>query len=200
MTANFLWGYLFGIAPVVIYYFSVQRTWPLLLAGLYALTVTSAVRFRGIHAKAFPGLGEERFTHFLIVMLSPASTVRAGDLLSRPWLERFHPLAAARVLCAPEEFQGLARLVLRELKYPALPVCPRAEPEAVEAEQRSRAVWTAGVERFLRQSGLSPEELLQPPPRVDENCRAFCPRCLAQFTRVEGGCADCGGVELAVFN
>jgi hypothetical protein len=55
------------------------------------------------------------------------------------------------------------------------------------------------MEQFLKQNGIQPEELCRPPAPTDESCRAFCPRCGAQFTTAKGNCADCGGLALVAF-
>ena len=54
----------------------------------------------------------------------------------------------------------------------------------------------AAVDGLLRNAGINPDELLQPPAALDETCHAYCPRCETQFTALDGVCADCGGVAL----
>jgi hypothetical protein len=200
LLANFLFVYLFVFAPLLIWYFGLKRCWPGLALGLIAFTLSSAILFRRAHKVLCPAAEEERFSHFLIVLLSPATTIRARDALSRPLLEAFHPLAVAKVFCSDQQFREFAGKALREIRYPGLPVCPRAEPLAQEAERYSRALLQKTVERFLSQSGLDPEALAEPPAPADETCRSYCPRCLAQFTTSEGVCADCGGLALAPFS
>src|SRR5439155_761583 len=200
LLANFLFVYLFLFAPVLIWYFGLKGCWLGLTIGLIACTLSAAILFRRAHKALYPAAEEERSSHFLIVLLSPATTIRARDVLSRPLLEAFHPLAMAKVFCADQEFREFAGKVLREARHPGLPVCPRPEPLAREAERYSRALLQRAVEELLSQSGLNLEELAQPPVPVDETCRSYCPRCLAQFTTSEGTCADCGGLALAPFS
>src|SRR5262249_14470575 len=196
---NTLFFYLFVLAPVAIYRVGLSRSWIFLLAGVLVLTAGIAIRFRGLHKQFFPNADEERFTHFLVVLLSPATAIRAIDLLSRPLLEEFHPLAVAKVLCAEPQFRLLARDLLREITYPALPLYPGQEPAAIAAEMETRSLLKSGVESFLKKAGLTPAELLQAPSRTDETSVAYCPRCLAQFTTTTGVCDDCGGLPLAAF-
>ena len=55
-----------------------------------------------------------------------------------------------------------------------------------------------GVQRLLREGGGKLSDDIPPAP-ADETSRAYCPRCLAQFTTTSGTCADCGGVPLVPF-
>ena len=199
MLSNVLFGYLFVLAPAVIWRFGLGASWIGLLAGLLACTTTTAVQFRRLHRHFYPELEDERFTHFLIILLSPATTIRALDLLSRHLLETYHPLAVASLLCPPEEFRDLAAHYLRELSWPALPTCPRSEPVVIEAEQQTRLRLKREVENMLRKARLGPAELLRPPRRAESTCQSYCPRCLAQFMIPTGTCEDCGGIPLMAF-
>lgn len=198
-VCNLLFAYLFLIAPITIWLFGFGGTWPWLLAGMLGCTLTIATLFHLAHKRSYPSAEDERFSHFIIVLLSPASAVRACDLLARRLLESFHPLTVARVFCHRDEFSGLAREYLRELRYPALPLCPRPEPAALETEQYARSLALRALEKFLRQHQLQPEVLLEVPTANDSTSQAFCPRCLAQFTSPAGNCTDCGGVPLIRF-
>jgi hypothetical protein len=199
VVTNLLFGYLFVLAPLLIWFLGLRLCWLGLLVGLLALTTTTAVSFHRAHKALYPAAEDERFTHTVILLLSPATTIRAQDVLSRPLLESFHPLALAKVFCPEQEFRAFARSVLREIRFPGLPVCPGAEPAAQRAESHAREALQRAVEAFLKQSGLSLEELAQPPAPADDTCRAYCPRCLSQFTEAAGTCADCGGRALVAF-
>jgi hypothetical protein len=196
LLANALLVYLFVALPLWISRFGLRRDWPFLLAALLLLTATTAFFFNRAYKKLYPAAVEERFTHWFMILFSPATAVRAQDALSRPLLEAFHPLAVARVLLTPEKFRDHARKVLLELRHPALPVCPTGVPEAEATEEYTRATLLAAVEKFLEQNGADPAELAAAPARADESCRAYCPRCRAQFTTTGGTCADCGGMPL----
>jgi hypothetical protein len=199
LLTNLLFGYLFVLAPVLIWYLGFRLSWLGLLVGLLALTTTTAFCFQRAHKTFYPAAEDERFSHFLTIFLSPATTIRAHDVLSRPLLESFHPLALAKVFCPEPEFRAFARTVWREIRFPGLPVCPRAEPVAEAAEGHARAALRRAIEDFLEHCGLHPDELAQPPTPTDDTCRSYCPRCLAQFTTSNGTCADCGGLALVAF-
>jgi len=110
-------------------------------------------------------------------------------------METFHPLAVTAVFCPPEKLRELAGPVWREIQFPF-----RGDGAVLSvASQDSQAVFRKTVENFLKRNKIDPQELLQPPQPLDETCAAYCPRCLSQFTKAEGGCADCGGLPLRPF-
>ena len=200
LLTNILFGYLFVLAPLFVWRFDLKHYWVGLLLGLLACTSATAVLFHRAHKRFYPEADDERFTHFLLILLAPATTIRAADVLSRPLFEEFHPLAIAKVFCSEPAFREFARRVLLEIRHPGLPVCPHDEPGAREAERQSRAALRTAVEEFLRRNGAKPEELVKPPSPMEEGCRSYCPRCQAQFTTIEGVCADCGGLPLVRFS
>jgi len=155
--------------------------------------------FHRVHKKFFPAADDERFTHTIIVGLAPVSAMRAHDVLSRPLLETFHPLAVARVFCREENFREFAAKILRDLRHPFQPACPGDNAAWQEAESFSRSALQRAVEKFLKQNKIDPEALCRAPKLADETCRSYCPRCQAQFTTADGQCADCGGLPLVGF-
>jgi hypothetical protein len=196
LLTNCVFTHLFIVAPILLQHWGLRQCWLGLLLVLLALTTTTSILFRRVHKAYYPGADEERFTHFLTILLAPATTIRAHDVLSRPLLETFHPLAVAKVFCSDQDFREFARGALREVSHPGLPLCPNAEPLAQAAEVNARALLLKTIEGFLKRSGLAPEALLQAPAPTDETCRSYCPRCLAQFTTPTGACTDCGGMDL----
>jgi hypothetical protein len=193
---NALFVYLFVLSPIVIWYFGLKLCWPGLLAGLLALTSTTAILFRRAHKSLYPQADDERFTHFLTILLSPLTAIRAIDVLSRPLLGSCHPLAIARVFCTGNAFRDYARRVLLDVRHPCLPLCPTTETGQLAAELYARTTLLQVVERFLKQDRIDPDNLVKPPKPADETCLSYCPRCEGQFTTVTGTCPDCGGVEL----
>jgi len=200
ILTNWLIMYLFVFTPILIWRLGFHMVWPGLLAGLLCFTIATAIFFRRIHKAFYPTAEDDRFTHFLTILLSPATTIRAHDALSRPLLERFHPLAIARVFCAEPESRSFAATILRDIRQPALPLCPRSELLAKEAEIFSRTLLEKTVEEFLKKNNVSVKKLLQPPKPADPTCLSYCPRCLVQFTTLDGKCDDCGGIPLIPFS
>jgi len=196
ILCNILFAYLFLVAPALIRLVGLKRCWLSLIIGLFALSIATAILFRRAHKALYPQADDERFTHFLTILLSPPTAARAHDVLSRPLLEEFHPLAIAQVLCPETDFRRLARLALTEVRHPALPICPNNDASAVATELRARQRLQQTIEQFLRKNGVDLEELLRPSAPTDETCQSYCPRCGNQFTTPTGQCADCGGLPL----
>jgi hypothetical protein len=197
LATNALFLYLFILSPVLIWQTGLRRCWLPLLAGLLALTCTIAVLFHRAHKKLYPTAEDERFTHFIILLLSPATAIRALDVISRPLLEAFHPLAIAKVFCPAGQFEELARKYLREIRYQSLPGDPEQDSMGQKVQRYWRDVSQKTLEDFLNRSGMDTKALLQAPVATDDTCLSYCPRCLAQFTEREGVCFDCAGMPLA---
>ena len=195
-VTNALFAYLFVLAPAVIWRLGFQSSWLPLLVCLLGLTLTTAIVFHRAHKVLYPTAEDERFTHFLIILLSPATAIRANDILSRPLLENCHPLALAKRFCSPRQFRLLAENFLRELHYSAPNRRESTGPLAAETAQYWRMALQKDLEQFLKVNGLDPAQLLQPPVPADATSLAYCPRCLQQFSTREGKCEDCGGLAL----
>jgi hypothetical protein len=198
--ANALVVFVFVIAPVVVWVFGFRLSWLALLIALLCLTTCTAVLFRRAHKKLYPTAEEDRFTQTFTALLSPASAMRAHDTLSRPLLESFHPLAVAKVFLAEKPFRSYAGRILRDVQHPALPVDGGFGGPQGEVEAFSRSALLEAMEEFLKREGVSLEELCRPPVRVEESCCAYCPRCEAQFTTVDGVCVECGGLRAVRFS
>jgi hypothetical protein len=199
LLCNLLFVYLFVAAPAILWQFGLEHNWLPLLIGLLGMTTGCSILFRQAHLALYPGPDEERFTHTLTILLSPATAIRARDILSRPLLEEFHPLVVAKVFCSAEQFQELARFCLREVRHPAKPWSPNPDRAASQVEAQARERLRASIEKFIKSSGLDPEKLDGTPERTDASCMSYCPRCLSQFTARSGVCEDCGGLELVPF-
>jgi hypothetical protein len=194
-----LFVYLFALTPALIWYFGLKATWISLLIGLLSLTVSIALFFYRAHRKFYPAADDDRFIHTVTVLLAPASSMRACDMLSRPLLEAFHPLAVTKAFCPEETFREFAGKILRDVRHPFQPACPGDNPAWKEAESFSRTALQHALEKFLKQNKIDPGDLCRVSKPTDEACRAYCPRCLTQFTTKDGECADCGGLPLISF-
>jgi len=194
--ANALLLYLFVFAPLMISRMGLALIWPSLLAGLYALTFSISFMFHHAHKHFYPAMNDDRFTHTLINMFSPATTIRARDALSRSLLEHFHPVAVANAFCPEPEFRKIAQAAVLDFRFPPKSTRPDGPSAAEDIIRYSRDLEKKALESFLHKHGLKVEELLQARERMDETCVAYCPRCRAQFTFVAGECSDCGGIRL----
>ncbi|HMP84681.1 MAG TPA: hypothetical protein PKA41_18460 [Verrucomicrobiota bacterium] len=200
LLANAIVALVFVVAPVLIWTLGFALSWIGLLATLLVLDVTTAIFFYIAHKKLFPRADDERFTHTLTVLLSPASAMRAHDALTRQALEMFHPLAAATLFLPKPAVERFARRVLLDIRHPALPQCPSNDATTLEAERHTRAALQMAVEELLKQHSFDVEKLCRPPSPTDESCCAYCPRCGEQFTTVTARCSDCGGLPVVAFD
>ena len=73
LLTNCLFGFLFVFAPALIWRFGLRQSWLGLLAGILGFTVATAIFFGRAHKKLYPAAEDERFTHFLTILLSPAT-------------------------------------------------------------------------------------------------------------------------------
>ena len=195
---NGLFAHLFFVIPAVIWTVGLRLSWHALLAVLLSLTIAIAVLFRRAHHGLYPEAEDERFSHFLVVLLSPVSAIRAQDLLSRPLLESFHPLAIAFEFCPRAESLQLAEKFWRRITFDC-PGAGHSNPNARAIQEFSMKALRTECDAFLKRNGVNGSDLIQAPAPADQTCRAYCPICLAQFTTASGICADCGGVELIPF-
>jgi hypothetical protein len=196
VLANGLFGYLFMLVPVVFWSVGFRSTWPFALLGLIGLTTSIAILFRTAHRQFYPGADDELFSSFLIVLLSPATALRAHDLLSRPLFEAMHPLALARLLCRPAQFRELAREAWLDAFSPPSRPAADLSSDAERIAAFARASWQGVLKEYLRTCGLVPADFEQVPEPADDTCRSYCPRCLVQFTLTAGTCPDCAGQRL----
>lgn len=199
LLANAALLFVFVAAPVVITRYGIVANWPMLVIGLFALTGTAAVFFYRAHRTLHPNAGDERFAQTLMVLLFSPAAMRAADMLSRPLAEPFHPLVAARVLCREATFKALAQRLLLDLRHPRRPLAVEGKAELAAIEENSRQQLLRAAEALVREAGVDLAELTRPPARLDATCRAFCPRCHAQFTATDLRCTDCGGLPIQAF-
>jgi hypothetical protein len=199
LFANLLFVHLFVVAPVLITLIGIEATWLGLVIVMFALTVSIATLFHRAHKTFYPQSSDDRFTHTLTTAFAAATSIRAHDIASRPLLESFHPLAVAKVLLEETSFRLFARNVLLDLRHPMSPACPSAHPQAAATEKFFRTASLEITEAWLKEIRVAPDELCRAPKPLDETCRAYCPRCEAQFTTAEQPCSDCGRIELVTF-
>jgi hypothetical protein len=193
-------GYAFVGGPVL--YYSSALTWRqfagwylagFLLGWFYLVYRCDAVR---------QTIGAEnrsaRLWHTTMLLLSPASAMRAAEALSRNVLADAEPLAAAAVVCSADDFSRFAETSLRTTLYPI-----REGDSAPDVAAERTQCWFSEqcaerMRRVIDSAGLDSAALLKAPHPSDD-ATAYCPRCLRQFSRDEGCCHECPGVPLAPF-
>jgi len=199
LLCNALFVHVFVIAPILIVAIGIQAAWLCLVIVMFLLTFSIATLFHHAHRALYPCAKDDRFTHTLTTAFAAATSMRAHDIISRPLLENFHPLAVAKVLLDEGQFCSFARKVLLDLRHPMLPTCPNPQPYAMATEQFYRSIEVEITESWLSENGVALDDLCRPPKPLDESCLAYCLRCEAQFTSTAGCCSDCGGIALVAF-
>lgn len=177
ILTNILFLHLFAICPLLVWRYGIAAAILPIVIGLYLQTTIIALEFRRAHKKIYPEDGEQIFKPCFTTFLAAPSAIRAQDILARPLLEEFHPIALE-----PE----LKTWVARDLMHPRLPL---ASPQARETEEwfRAELLKLVGEVKDQAQSPSEPENT------------AYCPRCLQQYTEQAVACADCGGRALVGF-
>jgi hypothetical protein len=184
-----LFVFLFLIAPVLVRLRGLERIWPVLLAYLIWSLAWIGWSFLRAHRALYPEQKEGRWQHVMVLALSPFSAIRANDVLLRDLFCVFHPLAVDCVLLSNDESRVQAEHYLRQSLF-------RINWNFTSSD----AAMLRALQAFLAKSGMPQEELLDPPLRESDNCRTYCPLCLAQFVLAEGECPDCGEVQLKKFS
>ncbi len=193
----------FLIAPALLWtMYDHPAAWRILFAflSLYLLGWGLAIAaFRKLHRAVAPAESSDRLKQTLMMLVSPAGTMRGLTAISVALLADFHPLAAGRALLGEDQFRALARLALRDLAEPLRPVYPTTEAAAIRAIDAHRGALQAALVALVQKAGIDVDELLAPPAPEGPDVRAWCPRCEQQYAVPSGCCNDCGGIELAPF-
>jgi hypothetical protein len=185
LLANALLGYMFLAIPAATRVFPPERLWLPAILGLSCLMVWLLPAWFAAHRALYPAEKGDRLRHLFAMLFFPPAAVRCADSLSKPLLLDLHPLAAATVLCGPDDFRALARRYLRETANP-LPG-PRAGFAG-----RAREKLLRKLSDFIRSRGEDPDALLAPAPPSSPSVLAACPRCGAEYELPDGECRDCG--------
>jgi len=211
-----LYGWMFLLAPVILVFVG---GWPVLVAlavGCVALAVAAAVLFVRAHRAAF---GDESWTRresAAVMCLSWPRAARGADLLTRHGLEAFHPFAVLLVLSegntafegnaasedntasagtdgAPEAARATLAQALRAAAFPL--GLDDLDPLSREVTAWQTAFDLRAFGRLLTEAGLEPDALA-PAVTIDPLARAYCPRCLADYSEMHPECAHCIGISL----
>lgn len=195
---NILFVYLFIIAPVVVLY---RRMTSILIAIAFVMFVIAfqiTIEFYILHKRTYPDLKEDRISSLIKMILCPPVSIRACDLITEHLLGNYNSLVVANLLLSDDQFKNFAISTLRNLKYP--PFNDFMEERVCEISNWQNHTLLKIATGYLHNASYSSEKLLYPPIPNDPSVRAYCPRCLCQFTQKEGNCPDCLGVKILPFN
>jgi hypothetical protein len=155
------------------------RVWLPVLVGLFALAIVVVASFarqwRALHPRDPGGWKGEA----LPMILSPLAAICAADNLTRSACARFDGLAVVAALATRDDFVRIARLYY---------FAPREEAASAH---------TARLDSILDPSLRA--EILRAPSPVSEEMKGYCPRCHTQLVRDNGGCPECGQIDVIPF-
>ena len=160
------------------------------------ITVCALSEFHSSHKALYPQWTVERWTKIALMCLMPPSVIRARCLLARELLALYHPLAVVHALCTKMVIRRVSQNVLRDLRFPMMPVCPSNDPEVQETERWFRCRLQSQLENVVLRSESDLDALVMHARSDDPECRSYCPRCGQQYVLLQGGCDACGGIEL----
>jgi hypothetical protein len=183
--ANLQFFLLFILVPLAFVRFGSRVLWPMLVA-VFVTSMVIAWQSLRLHKLFFPSDVDGRFKSVFSTVLSPINAIRAMDALARDLMAGFHPVAVAAVVCSQQELEIFAGEQLRASRF-------GASGTSWYTQQLQLA-----LTNMLSKKGVAATQLLSAPQR-HESCVQYCPRCLAQYTKVRESCADCGYTELMEF-
>lgn len=190
-----LFASLFLVAPAVLVVLGPHPSWQYLLAGVFALTITTAVSYFRAHRRLHPASAFDRWTQTIAMVLFPLAAVRAVDRLSRDALWRFDLTTAA--------FTVGGAAAIPQVRVHVIDMDGSGsdfgieEPEVLDCVRWFRALLASETRASLERLGMS---VLEPPAREGAELFCYCPRCHAQFTKEATRCPDCPGVVLKGFD
>ncbi|HUG09483.1 MAG TPA: hypothetical protein VMM36_00630 [Opitutaceae bacterium] len=153
----------------------------------------AVLHFRA-HRRLHPKAKSDRVIHLAKVILCPPLGIRAVDTLTGPAVGRFHILTVAEALPAfPGRLAFMSR-VLRDLRHPISHGAKNGLLAGICRWQGDLIERVAA--RSLPGAAAIVPTLDAPPPRIEKDCRCYCPRCGAQLSIATETCPDCPGVAM----
>jgi hypothetical protein len=181
LTLLFL--HVFVVVPIGAHFLSAANIWLRAVLILALLDIFAAALWFAAHRRLYPDRRGERWRWLAPALLFPPVTLRAVDLLSRPLLTGFHPVAGAAAILPKERFLEVAARALRDATHPL--------EGSNDTADWSRNALRASIEELVRAEGADPESLLEAGTRTDPKSLTYCPRCRAEYSLAEGDCSDC---------
>lgn len=199
VSANLLWLCIFAGLPAILHSQLIQY-WAPILGLLLLCWITTAVLFRlALRRPALldPAVWPDRLHRFLVAA-SPLSAIRSADLIGREVAGELDPLVVSAELLGEKRFAEQARVTLVELTHGRSRHASSANSDRAWLMERLER----RVRRLLETKGVDVDTLLAPPDPEDDRVRAYCPRCLSQYTEQRGATCpneDCAGMPLVPF-
>ena len=162
--------------------------WPAIVGTILVAMLATWIELYRAHKRVHPAAKGDRAMKLLLVVLSLPAAARARAWVARDALAMFHPVVVAEALLERAAFERWVAPRWRDLRFPVGP-----DPDDARAEiEAARAALLAAYRRVFAAIELDPQTLEVLP----REAVAYCPRCHAELTRLEGDCPDCPGVKL----
>lgn len=197
ICCNLLFVYIFLIVPVLVYFYGTITLFIVLLALMYLFSISVSIIFYFIHKIFYSAQKSERIIDMVKMIIFPPTAVRANDLLSLNLLANYHPLAVGQVLFDKFNFENIAKKTLIDLKNPIINDFENEQVDLTNKWHRSNLENI--VTAFLHNNSVDIKNLLTAPSPEDVSCKAYCPRCEAQYTVQRGICSECSNISLLPF-
>jgi hypothetical protein len=184
-------AYLLVLFPIVTIFGWFALHWYELLAILLILCAATAV----LHSLNSSKFGKVPLSSVVSLVLFPVSSCRSVQKYIAFALADFHPLAVAKNILGSGEFLNRFSEVVRDLQYP--------QGTSMLDELTKRRVLECRQRYLTEILKLAAEWKIAAPitaPVKERTLIAYCPRCLQQYMRPTGQCADCVGIDLIQFN
>jgi hypothetical protein len=179
--------FLLGLIPFFNRIYSIEIFWPWYLFFIFGFSFFNAA----IHWKNAKALGSLSLERIFELAVFPLASTRSAQKLLSSQFGNFHPVTLAYCLLSNDEFKGFCQHVIRDLQYPRRMQIIDTHSNHDEVEFRKRML--SALRDQLKFKGIQMEDSK---PEKSENLNGYCPRCMQQYSRSDGECADCVGVEL----
>jgi hypothetical protein len=110
IVGNLLFLMIFLVLPAVLWTETIAFYWLPLAIGFLCLWVLGIGSFFVAHRHLFQDKKAQRWKRTLLIGISPLSTIRAANQLSKDLVRDFHPIAACYYLCSRSDFEHHARM------------------------------------------------------------------------------------------
>ena len=185
MLSCTLFAYAFILLPLVLY------SEPHLYTNIFPLLLFMALNYLSIfilayfvHRKIY--LDGSGWTNTLVSMiLSPITAVHALRNVTRDMYAQFDHVALAARLCSKSTF---VRVMRSELELIACAKAADSHKDLAEFWKLKEGC----LHSLLDQMGMTVEEVLSPPAKIDRSAFTYCPFCQTEYRFGFKTCGDCG--------
>jgi hypothetical protein len=181
--------YTFAVAPTACLLIGFAVLWKTIFATVVALDLITATFYFRAHRKLHPAATGERWERVAMILVSPATSMRASSTLRPAIADEVEPLMIAALLLDRPAFASFARRRIIDVR--------RTLDAVIEAASDGyRGYFESLIEQSLQLHALDVDKLFSPPAPESDGCMSWCQRCEAQFTAAARVCGSCGDLPV----